>query len=111
MLLTREAVLSAKDVATEDVEVPAWGGKIRVRSMTVAEQNEFARRASSQEKTSVGAWLVAALAVDENGGQLFTTEDVAALEKKNAKAVAAVVEAILKVNKIGEKEVNDAEKN
>lgn len=110
-LLNRDAILKAQDVATKEVSIPEWGGSIRVRSMTVAERNEFARRvASSEEKTSVGAWLVTMLAVDGDGKSLFKPEDVSELEKRNAKAIDAVVNAILEINRIGDKEVAEAEK-
>jgi hypothetical protein len=110
-LLNRDAILAANDVATTDVEVPEWGGSIRVRSMTVAEQNEFAKRVSADDKSSVGAWLMSKLAIDDHGSSIFKPEDIAELEKKNAKAVGVVVDAILRVNKIGEKEVDAAEKS
>ena len=110
-LLNRDAILNAQDVATKEVDVPEWGGMIRVRSMTVSERNEFARRAaSSEEKTSVGAWLVTLLAIDESGNRLFKAEDIEELEKRNFKAVDTVVNAILEVNQIGDKEVEAAEK-
>jgi hypothetical protein len=110
-LLSRDAILKAQDVSTVEVSIPEWGGSIRVRSMTVSERNEFGRRVSSaEEKTSIGAWLVTLLSVDDKGGRLFKPEDVEALEQRNAKAVDAVVNAILEVNKVGEKEVEAAEK-
>ena len=110
-LLTRDAVLGAQDVATKDVAVPEWGGDIRVRSMTVAERNEFSRRTASEESSTTAAWLVSILSVDEAGKELFTPEDVKALEKRNFKAIERVVTAILAVNGIGEKAIEAAGKN
>lgn len=110
-LLTRDSILKAQDVATKDVQVAAWGGSIRVRSMTVAERNEFARRASGAEAASTSAWLVSILAVDDAGKALFTPDDVKALEGRSFKALDAVVNAILEVNGIGEKAVEAAAKN
>lgn len=111
-LLNREAILGNRDVQTKDIEVEAWGGSIRVRTMTVAERTEFTRKASSgEDKVSVASWLVSLLAVDEAGNRLFKPEDVAELELKNFRAVDAVVAAILEVNGLNEKKVEEAGKN
>ena len=33
-LLTRDEILAADDIKTEDVEVPEWGGDVRVSVMS-----------------------------------------------------------------------------
>lgn len=109
-LLNRSAVLGAVDVKTKDIDVPEWGGAVRVRTMTLAERKEFARRAGEDEG-SVGAWLVAKLVVDEAGGAMFKEEDIAALEGRNWHAMQAVVAAILDVNGMSEKAADEAIKN
>lgn len=110
-LLNREAVLKVRDTETKDIPVPEWGGSIRVRTMTVAERNDFARRATSEDKVNVSSWLVSILAVNEKGDSLFTAEDVPELERRNFRAVDRVVKAILEVNGISEKKVEEAVKN
>lgn len=110
-LLNRDAVLKVTDTVTKDIPVPEWGGSLRVRTMTVAERNDFARRASSEDKVSVAAWLVSVLAVDENNKPLFKAEDVPEIERRNFRAVDRVVQAILEVNGISEKKVEEAAKN
>jgi len=110
-LLNREAVLKVQDTVTKDIAVPEWGGSIRVRTMTVAVRNEFARRASSEDKVSVAAWLISVLSVDENGEPLFKAEDIPELERRNFRAVDRVVQAILEINGISEKKVEEAAKN
>lgn len=111
-LLSRDSILAAQDIRTKDVLVAEWGGTIRVRSMTLAEQSEFARlSASSDDREKVTAWMVATLAVDEAGASLFKAEDVKELEKKNFRSIQAVVAAILEVNGIGEAQVEAAAKN
>lgn len=110
-LLDRSAILQAQDVVTKDVPVPEWGGSIRVRTMTVAERNDFARRATVEDKVSVAAWLISVLAVNDSGAPLFTAEDVPELERRNFRAVDRVVQAILEVNGISERKVEEAGKN
>jgi hypothetical protein len=110
-LLKRDAILKAQDNETKDVEVKEWGGTVRVRHMTLAERSEFLRRCGSEDKTIVASWLMVTLCVDESGSPLFTPEDIPELEKKNFRAVEAVGQAILDINKIGEKKVEEEEKN
>ena len=40
-LLSKTAILCANDLQTEDVEVPEWGGAVRVRSFTGRERDAF----------------------------------------------------------------------
>lgn len=110
MLLKREDVLTSHDVKTKDVEVAEWGGSVRVRQMTLAERGEFARRGADGVATT-GAWLLATLCVDENGKRMFTDDDVEGLMRRNHRAIDRVVDAILEVNGLDQKKVDDAVKN
>jgi len=110
-LLSRAAIIGHVDVKTQDVDVPEWGGAVRVRQMTVAERNEFVARSTATESRGVAAWLVASLCVDDAGQPLFSTEDIPELEKKYYRTVDKIAAAILQVNELGTKEVDEAAKN
>lgn len=111
-LLTRAAILDSRDIPTQDVEVPEWGGTVRVRAMSFSERAELIRRKQAGENhDATGAWLVAQLVVDEQGGKLFTEDDVVALSGKQWRAVDRVVTAILEVNRLDEARVEEAAKN
>lgn len=111
-LLSRDAILRAKDGKTADVQVPQWGGTVRVRGWTVAERNEYTKRLEKKEDTLLlGAWLVATLAVDDAGGPLFTAADVEALATRDAQALDLVTDAIYKLNTVTKKEIEAAAKN
>lgn len=110
-LLSRNAILQAKDGKTKDVDVPEWGGTVRVRTWTVAERNQFHDKSKAEEGLKTSAWLVALLAVDEAGAALFTLEDVIGLEKKSPRALDALVSGIFELNTGGKAAVEDAGKN
>lgn len=114
-LLTRGQILAPRDLPVTEVAVPEWGGNVRVRRMTLAEREEFRRRAaaldSGKAKDAVGAWLVATLAVGDDGNPLFTEEDAAALAKLDFAPLDRVVDAILAVNRVDDANVERAEKN
>ena len=39
--LSRDAILQREDIKTEDVEVPEWGGTVRVRGMSGVQRDAF----------------------------------------------------------------------
>ena len=41
MLLNKEQILNADDLTFEDVEVPEWGGTVRIRCLESTERDEF----------------------------------------------------------------------
>lgn len=114
-LLNKDAILGVEDLKHEDVPVPAWGGAIRVRTMTGAERDEFRAAAAAGEggvpMGKFSAILLAATAVDESGARMFTLDDVEALGEKSAEALDTVVAVAMRLNGLGGAAVSDAEKN
>lgn len=111
-LLKFDEVIAKQDLETKDIFIPEWGGSVRVRPWTVAERNEFRRRATSAEdKDDVGAWLVSLLAVDENGKQWCPPDRIKELQQKHANAVQRIESGIMDLNKFDEKKFDDAAKN
>lgn len=93
-LLSREAILQAQDLPTEDVEIPEWGGTIRVRGLTGAERDAFEQsivetrgKNTRMNLRNIRAKLVALTVVDEDGNRIFNDEDAEALGKKSAAAL------------------------
>ena len=41
MRLSRDDILKAEDLTTEEVDVPEWGGTVLVRGLTGRERDEF----------------------------------------------------------------------
>jgi hypothetical protein len=115
MMLTREAILGAQDLKTVDVEVPEWGGTVRVRVMTAADRNAFGASIVMEDgKTDHAQYAVKMLVrclVGEDGQPLFTTADLEALNQKSALALKRVFDAADALNALGETQVKEAEKN
>lgn len=96
-LLTREAILGASDIQTEEVEVPEWGGAVLVRGLSAKETNRLgvassvraqADQAGAAERFPID--LVALAIVDEDGHRLFADADVEALGQKSGAALMRV---------------------
>ncbi len=105
-LLTKNDILQASDLATEDVAVPAWGGSVRVRAMTGFDRDAFSESLSKDEEGNVDvsnyrAKLLSKCIVDDAGNLVFTDADVAALGAKSAAAIAAVFAVAERLNGSG----------
>lgn len=117
--LSRDEILGASDIAVEPVEVPEWGGTVRVRGLTGAERDELEAeivRANRDGSTRVDtrnlrARLVALSVVDEAGERLFTCEDIEALGQKSAAALDRVFSVAQRLSGLGDEDVEALAKN
>ncbi len=113
-LLTRGAILSADDLKAELVEVPEWGGEVRVRTLTGNERDAYIGdlfingKVSRVEQT---AKFLARCIVDEAGKAIFSEDDVTALGAKSTTALQRVQVVADRLNAIGEAAVEEAVKN
>lgn len=91
MYLTRDAILGADDLEARDVDVPEWGGTVRVTSLSGKDRDAFEASMTqirggktSPNLANVRAKLVARVVVDGDGERVFSDKDVIALGEKNA---------------------------
>lgn len=109
----RDQILKFDDVRSETLEVPEWGGaKVVVRGMSAVDRESYESGFDSARKAgTLRAKLVTLCAYDEEGSRIFEPGDVEALGAKDANAVDRVYQAALKLSVIGEKAMEQAEKN
>ena len=122
--LSRDAILQREDIKTEDVEVPEWGGTVRVRGMTGVQRDAFEasliqqpetngrrrRKQQEQQQTNmenIRAKLTAWCCVDDQGGRLFAESDVQALGGKSAAALARIFDVATRLSGITEEDVDE----
>jgi hypothetical protein len=112
-MLTRDQILAAKDRESEIVNVPEWGGDVRVAVLSGAgrERVQAAAGGGIASLSKFSATLLAASLIDEEGAPLFTEEDVAALSEKNPEVISRVLEVSIRLSKLGVSATEDAEKN
>lgn len=82
-MLTRDAIFAARDRAFEDVDVPEWGGMVRIAVITGTDRDAY--EASMYEmkgkeiklnRDNMRAKLLARAIVDENLKRIFTDADI-----------------------------------
>lgn len=92
-LLTRVQIDTAQDIRHRYVEVPSWGGWVRLKSMTGRERDQFdAETYAIEQKTKSNLTdfrcrRVARSIVDENDVRLYTDAEVEALGQKDGAVI------------------------
>jgi hypothetical protein len=117
-LLKRDEILKASDLTFEDVDVPEWGGVVRVRALSGAERDRFEQSCVVQQgkKTkmnmnNIRAKLCALTLVDEAGLRIFSDLDVEALGAKSAAALDRVFDVAQRLSGISDDDLEELEKN
>lgn len=116
-LLSAADILAAEDLESEYVEVPEWGGVVKVRCLTGSERARIGalmardtKRSSEEDAlASFTMRIVAASLVDEEGVNLFSQKDVQALGAKSAAVLARVYDVCRRLSGIGDEAAEEAE--
>ena len=110
--LTKNAILSADDFKYATVSCPEWGGDIRVRGLTAAEQAKIARMVN-EGRTDDSAVVVTIMGcVDENGDRLFDNSDKDLLKARSYAVLDRIVKKIIELSGSGDADsIEDARKN
>lgn len=106
-LLAAEDILTLSDTKYQELDIPEWGGTVRLRSLTGLEAAVFLDASTSDKKTSV-ARLVALSVVNEEGEPVFTEEHVLQLQRKSLRALLRIQDAALVLNGMTEKQAASA---
>lgn len=90
--LSKAQILSHQDLPTKDVEVPEWGGTVRLQGLTAGQRDELEASLTDAKGNVVNtrafrARLVAMALVDQDGKHLFSLDEVKALQEKSAKVI------------------------
>lgn len=112
-LLSRSTILETKDLNSEDVPVPEWGGTVRVRALTGEERDAFEIQLAGdgdkkkRDLNNLRAKLVARSVVDEAGARIFTDDDVHKLGLKSAAALDTVFTVAQRLSGLRKEDVEE----
>lgn len=114
--LTKEQIFSADDRRYEVVDIPEWGGKLRLKSITGVERDAYEKksliRKGDQQEVNImnlRARLVVMCAVDEHGAPVFGPNDVMTLSSKGAAPLARAFEACQRLCGFTDEDVKELE--
>jgi len=95
-LLTKKEINAIEDLRSETVDVPEWGGEVRIIQLTfAAAQGMFKKEV---EDFDPRLRLIAACLVDDAGAPIFSEEDLGELGSKNAEVVARLWRKCVEIN-------------
>ncbi|MBE3590010.1 MAG: hypothetical protein IMW98_08385 [Firmicutes bacterium] len=98
-VLSIDEILAANDLRETLVEVPEWGGKVRIRAMTLAEQQRIRQEAGFGGGGEVAPEQAARFELLMLAAGLgIAPEQADRLREKSAAAVNRVLQVILEVN-------------
>ena len=117
-MLGKDDILGKVNLKTEDVDVPEWGGSVRVRELSAEErdsyENELLVVRQEGRKTTVTpnlrnakAKIVVRAVIDEEGNRLFEDKDVDRLGKLSAQAIDRVAEVVSRLSGLTPKDVEE----
>ncbi|MGI5347044.1 hypothetical protein ACQEU8_02475 [Streptomyces sp. CA-250714] len=108
MYLSAEQILNADSFTVEEVEIPEWGGVVRVRGMSGTDRDRFEAQMLNAKMDGVDkekgleryrARLAAACIVDETGKRLFRSDaEVKRLGEQPAQALSRVADVAARLS-------------
>jgi hypothetical protein len=106
------------ELPTRDVEVPEWGGIVRVQALSGTARDEYdASMLRAQPDGSVlrvagsRAKLVSLSVVKDDGDYMFNEFDIGRLGQQSAAALDRVVEAVIELSALSDETVGELEGN
>lgn len=98
-MLTADDIWAAQDIQEQTVDIPEWGGSVRIRELTLKQVSMIAKRATRRnpqtQQDEQDRELMAALTIVE--GMIepkITMADYGRLVERSARAVTRIVQAI-----------------
>lgn len=114
-LLTKKQVLEADDIKFEIIDVPEWGGQVKVKTMSGPAREMFEKsilgKDGKHDLDNLRAKFAAACIVDENDNLLFSAKDLEALGNKSFLALDRIFEAGQRLNILTKQDLADKAKN
>ena len=109
--LSREDILSAKDIRKEEVFVKEWNGSVLVQSLSGKRRSEIMDYAMNDKGKMDTQKLYPALMVAGCVEPEFKRADSEALLEKNSGALERVCKVIMRLSGISADDLDDTEKN
>lgn len=115
-MLSKDQILGAADLPTVEVDVPEWGGTVRLGTLRARDRDAFEASLIAKDGKRAGlenmrARFVALCIQDDDGNRMFSDAEIEALGGKSAKAVEKLFVEAQKLNALSDEDVKELEKN
>lgn len=112
MSLSKHQIFASNDLKEEFVDIPEWGGKIKIKTFSAREQLDlldFLEKKPTELDMAIQFILLGC--VDSDNKKLFNIDDVHLLKEKNAANLIKLAKRISDLNKQGADDVDNLAKN
>lgn len=114
--LTKSEILAADDIEERDVDVPKWGGTVRIRTFSKRKADEMRKQATLKDRATGKETvdrdkLEALLFVEGVIDPQFDLNDYEQLLEKSDTAVSVILKAIIEASGLSEAAVDAAYKS
>ena len=113
-MLSKEQIIAAKDIESEVVPVPEWGGEVMVQGLTLEEKDDWQASIIDDGKVNMKGATVSLCALsmrDDDGNIMFTSDDIAELSQKAAAPLDRIFQVAQKLSGLGAGEIEEVVKN
>lgn len=107
-ILGKNAILSADDFEYADVSCPEWGGEVRVRGLTAADQAYIAKLSNQDKKETLTLNVFIRGVVNENGERIFSNADIDELKTRSYAVIERVAKKIIELTSKGDADTVEA---
>lgn len=108
--LDKHQVALFDDLKSKDVDI--WGGQVRIRVMSVKEQQEFNNFLENKpEDKAINFFLIKNCCLNEDGSKFFNDNDDEILDNKSLTSINFLVNEILSLSKQQPSDVESLAKN
>jgi hypothetical protein len=97
-ILTIDDIFEVKDTRFLEIEVPEWGGSIRVAALSAGDMIDFVESNSGPAQKTAGIRLIILSLVDEQGNRIGKPEMIERFRKRDTRAMNRVVDALMELN-------------
>ena len=97
-VLTLDDIFEVKDTRYLEIDVPEWGGSIRVAALSAGEMIDFVDSNDGPAKRTSGIRLIIASLVDEDGKRVGKPEMMDKFKKRDSRVMGRIVDEIMKLN-------------
>lgn len=107
-ILGKTAILTADDFEYADVHCPEWGGEVRVRGLSAADQAYIAKLSNQDKKETLTLNVFIRGVVNENGERIFTNADIDELKTRSYAVIERVAKKIIELTSKGDADTVEA---
>lgn len=118
MLLNKDQIFSSDDIKFQDVDVPEWGGSVRISVMSAKARDAYEAstikvvgKKIEPDLVNARAKLVAACAINEDGKLMFTPAEIEKLGAKSSAAIERLADVASRLNGLSNEAIEDTVKN